>query len=88
MTTNRPQRLSKRDVERLLATYDADPVGALQTALRRLFDRPNATFEELIKTLADAGRLSVERWRALEGRDVDSLDSLAAELNETRMLPS
>lgn len=82
------RRLHKRDVEALLATYDDDPVAALAKALSTLTDRRGATFDELIELLADSGRLTVERRRALGERHVDALDALAAELNETRVLPS
>jgi hypothetical protein len=74
--------LRKRDVEALLADYDGDPVGALTVALRRLLDRPDASFDELV---AGAG-FDVERCHALVLRDVDALDALAAELNERRRL--
>lgn len=89
MTAAKPQRrLSKRDVETLLGTYDHDPVAALETALRLLSDRPDAHFDELLQHLADRGRLTPTRVAGLVRREVDVLDALAAELNETRTLPS
>ena len=71
-------RLRKRDVEALLRDYDADPVGALERALRIVCDRPGASFAELVADLPAGDRL-------LAG-DVDALDALAAELNERRAL--
>lgn len=89
MTSARPaRRLSKRAVESLLNTYDDDPIGALETALRYLCDRPNATFDELVDDLHERGTLNTTRQRALLDRSVAALDALAAELNETRQLPS
>jgi hypothetical protein len=71
-------RLTKRDVEALLTTYDDDPVGALTTALRVVLDRPTAAVGEL---LAAAG---LDR-SALD--DVTSRDRLVRDLNELRDLP-
>ncbi len=89
MTSPKPsQRLSKRDVEALLSSYDHDPVAALEIALRRLCDRPDAAFDELLQHLSTQGLLSPARLQALMRREVDALDSLASELNETRTLPS
>lgn len=93
MTAEPPQplpdrHLSKRAVEQLLDAYDTDPLGAVVAALRRLCDRPTATFDELIELLAGNGRLSAAQCTALAARDVDALDSLAAQLNETRVLPT
>jgi hypothetical protein len=89
MTGSLPERrLSKRDVETLLARYDDDPVTAIAVALGRLSDRPNATFAELVDDLGERGLLSADRHHALLVHDVAALDALAAELNETRSLPS
>lgn len=76
-------RLRKADVEALLDRYDADPVGALTVALRRVLDRPAACWEELL----DASALPASRLAALRAGDQRSLDELAAELNEQRSLP-
>jgi hypothetical protein len=81
-------RLTKRDVEVLLSTYDADPVAALERALRKLSGGNGASFDELIGSLVHDGVLDPARQRALVARDVDALDELAAELNETRGLRS
>jgi hypothetical protein len=82
------RRLSKRDVEALLTTYDADPVAALEQALRRMLDDGQASFDELIERLTQVGDLSPARRRALLERETAALDTLAAELNETRTLRS
>ena len=74
--------LTKAQVERLLADYDADPIGALTTALRRVLHLPHATWAELLAAAPiDAGR----RALLLSG-DQTSLDRLVAELNERRGL--
>ena len=65
MTVRPPdRRLSKRDVETLLATFDDDPVAALEIALRRLCGRPGAGFDELVALLAGSGRVSAGRAKA------------------------
>ena len=80
-------RLTKRDVEQLLATYDDDPVGALTVALRRVVaDRDSsaagASWPQVVVLAVDD---PVRRARLL-ARDVDALDELARELNERRGL--
>ena len=76
------RRLTKRDVETLLQSYDHDPVGALTTSLRIVLNRPDDGFDELI---AQTGLADERRQRLLE-RHPDALDELAAELNERRTL--
>ena len=74
--------LRKTDVERLLGDFDADPIGALTTALRKVLQMRDATWAELLAAAPlDAGR----RELLLSG-DEASLDRLAAELNERRSL--
>ena len=75
-------RLTKRDAERLLADYDADPVGALTVALRITTGRRNAGWDELVASATD----DPQRRAALVTRDVFALDALARELNELRGL--
>lgn len=74
--------LRKRDVEALLATYDADPVAALTAALRIVLDRPDADYRTLVTT----GPFDDERRTRLLAGDVATLDALTRELNETRHL--
>ncbi|HUC33247.1 MAG TPA: hypothetical protein VMS14_07570 [Ilumatobacteraceae bacterium] len=76
-------RLRKHDVERLLASYDSDPVGALTVALRTLLDRPGDGWASLLA----ASGLSAERVALLRTGNQAALDELAAELNELRTLP-
>lgn len=76
-------RLRKTDVEALLDHYDADPVGALTTAMRRVLDQPDAEWPHLL----DATGLPADRVRLLRAGDQRALDELAAELNEHRSLP-
>ena len=77
-------RLRKRDVEALLATYDEDPVGALRIALRRVLDRPDGAWPELV---AATGLAATER-AALARAEPAALDRLARALNELRTLPA
>ena len=76
--------LDKRQVERLLATYDDDPEGALAEALGHVVGRPGSTFDELVV----AAPMADDRRAALLLRDVAAMDSLARELNETRTVAS
>jgi hypothetical protein len=80
-------RLTKRDVEALLSSYDDDPVAALERALQRLLD-DRASFDELVDRLTRAGDVTAAQRQALLARDVAALDALAAELNERRTLRS
>lgn len=80
---NRRQRLSKLDVELLLATYDDDPIEALSRALSILVGREGLGFDQL---LVEAG-LSEARTAMLMAREQGALDELLAELNERRTLP-
>jgi len=75
-------RLRKRDVEALLETYDADPIGALTGALRHLLDDTSGSFPSLLAVAP----LPDDRRALLLAHDVDALDALLAELNETRTL--
>jgi hypothetical protein len=80
-------RLTKRDVEQLLATYDDDPVGALTVALRRLVatadpSAPGASWPQLVAIAID----DPQRRASLLAADVDALDDLARELIERRGL--
>ena len=72
----RARQLTKRDVEHLLGSYDADPVAALTTALRIATGRVHASWESLIGLLPDASSLA--------RGETASFDRLAAEMNETR----
>ena len=75
-------RLRKRDAERLLNSYDLDPIAALTVALRIILDRPDASWSQLL----DAAPIDDARRRLLVTADQASLDALAAELNERRCL--
>ena len=60
--------LTKRDVETLLANYDADPIGALTQALTRLaappslisslVDAPLGVLDQMVKDLVEWRQLS------------------------------
>ena len=74
--------LTKAQVERLLADYDADPIGALTRALRRVLRMPDAAWAELLAVAP----IDSDRRQLLLSGDQASLDRLAAELNEQRRL--
>lgn len=76
-------RLTKADAVRLVDGYDADPVGALSTALCRVLDisdRPDWP------TLLSLAPLDGQRRAALAAFDQRALDELLVELNEHRSL--
>jgi hypothetical protein len=75
-------RLTKRDVEAMLARYDDAPIEALTVALRKLLDQQNATWGQLIA----GGPFSDERRQRLLGADEAALDTLLGQLNELRTL--
>jgi len=68
-------------VERLLAEYEGDPVGALTRALQVALES-DASWPELI----EAATKDVARRRQLLALDVGALDGLVRELNELRGL--
>ena len=74
--------MKKREVEHLLASYDADPIAALCAALRIVLDMPDADWPALVA----AAPLDAPRRELLLGGDQASLDDLAQELNERRGL--
>lgn len=73
-------RLSKAQVEALLARYDASPIDSLTAALRVALDAPLMEWVALLE-LAD---FSVARHQRLLRGEPVALDELAAELNEVR----
>lgn len=82
-------RLSKAQVEAMLATYDAAPIQSLTSALRIALDAPAMEWAALLG-LAD---FSAARSQRLLRGEAAALDELVAELNEVRgvaarMLPS
>ncbi len=78
----RAAMLSKRDVERMLAEYDRDPVAALLAAMRIVLGRPFASWQTaMIECCAGANKM-----QQLLDFDQSALDDLARELNETRVI--
>jgi hypothetical protein len=77
-------RLSKRQVEALLAGLDDDPRAALTDALRIALGAPRMDFAGLIR-LANFPPLRAD---ALLSLTPAAVDELAAELNELRGLAS
>ena len=82
VTSRAVTRLKKAHVEALLRDYDADPVGALTTALRVALDTPGADWATLLSTAA----MPAARRARLQAGEQAALDELAAELNEARGL--
>ena len=74
-------RLTKRQVEQLVATYDADPPAALLVALRIVLN--NTTIEWMEATLKMPAHISVD---ALHHKDIAALDQLLTHLIECRDL--
>ena len=72
--------LTKRDVEKLLATYDTQPIDALSTALRKCLGMPHATW----RTLIEVAIPQLQESQSLLSHDIEALDSLTKRLNETR----
>lgn len=75
-------RLNKFDAERLIDTYDDDPIGALTGALRVLLDRPHDDWTALVK----AANFTCDRRIRLQAGEQAALDELATALNELRTL--
>ena len=75
-------RLDKRDVERLLDSYDRDPVAALSVALEKVLDLAGAAWPQLVY----AAGLDPARTERLLAAQPNALDELATELNEQREL--
>ena len=72
--------LTKHDVEKLLATYDTQPIDALSTALRKCLGMPHATWQTLVEVaIPDA-----HEHKLFLSHNIEALDSLAKRLNETR----
>jgi len=74
-------RLTKRQVEQLTSTYDADPSAALLDALRIVLN--NNTIEWVEATLKMPAHISVD---ALLYKDITALDQLLTHLIEYRDL--
>lgn len=76
-------RLTKADVVRLVDRYDADPIGALSDALRRVLDTDDHVAWPALLELAP---FDTRRRAALAAFDQRALDELLVELNEQRSL--
>ena len=74
--------LRKADVERLMASYDHNPVAALTAALQVALDAPHLEWTALVK---QAGFSCARRIR-LQAEEQAALDELLVELNELRTL--
>ena len=78
----RTNTLSKRDIEELLDAYDHDPVAALCTALSRIVEKHDGTWE----SLASSVPASVAPAGQLQRRDIAALDAVVKHLVENRRL--
>ena len=74
--------LTKRDVEVLMNSYDANPQQALTHALRVVTGMPNATWKSLVAQVSTA----LEHRELLYSADQSCLDQLAEQLNERRII--
>jgi len=74
--------LTKKEVETLTLTYDADPVGSLCNAISALLDVPATPWIQLLALLPPAFAESKE----LMNQDVTALDELVKQLVEQRTL--
>ena len=74
--------LTKRDVEVLMNSYDANPQQALTRALRIVTGMPNATWKSLVAQVSTA----LEDRELLYSADQSCLDQLAEQLNERRII--
>ena len=74
--------MNKWQVESLLADFDVNAIQALTGAMRRVLDRPRATWNELIV----AANFDQARAELLRSGDQTALDQLLTELNELRTI--
>lgn len=75
-------RLSKADVESLLQSYDADPIGSLTQALSVVLGKNLTNWQEAIDQLpSDEFNIS-----ALADEEISQLDALVKRLVENRTL--
>jgi hypothetical protein len=74
--------LTKKEVETLMLTYDADPVGSLCNTISALLGVPATTWTQLLALLPPAFAESKE----LMNQDVTALDELVKQLVEQRTL--
>ncbi len=79
-SSTKAHRLSKRDVELLLATIDDSPLAAVLSALRLVIGFPDATWETAINLYCNFDG----REHGLLNYETTAIDLLATELNETR----
>jgi hypothetical protein len=77
------RRLRKADVERMMASFDADPVAALSGALAHILGFDDADWASLLARCEFPG----ERTTALLRGDQAALDALLRDLNELRTIP-
>lgn len=76
------RKLSKRDVEALLAEYDNSPTESLLIALRILFPQQPSTWDEAVSLLD----VDDTTKTALRNADTQALDALVKQFVETRAL--
>lgn len=74
--------LTKRDVEALLRDYDSDPLAALLTALTKMWNVSELSWDDAVTRLP----MSDEDKSHLRQRSLNALDELAKQLVENRGL--
>lgn len=81
-TLCRVPRLSKRETETLLESYDRDPVGSLASALRIVLGDASLTWDTIIGHVPD----HVADRDLLRARDITAMDAVTKHLVENRGL--
>jgi hypothetical protein len=74
--------LTKRDVEALLRDYDSDPLAALLTALTKMWNVSELSWDDAVTRLP----MSDEDKSHLRQHSLNALDELAKQLVENRGL--
>ena len=74
--------LNKSDVEKLMDSYDTDPISALARAMRIVLGRHHSSFATLVRLVPELNSDAT----ALIGGDTEALDRLVRQLNEERTL--
>ena len=76
------RKLTKVEVERMLNTYDEDPVGTLTLAISLTSEVASQSWTDLVGNLG----FDIHRTQSLRERDTEALDELLKSLVENRSL--